>query len=123
MSEAKEKPGAAEQEQALAQAKQAVAVGTRVLEELSRSKQDGGEIGLPLLLDVPVAVTVEVGRRVMSLGELCRLAPGSLLELDREAHEPADVLVNGKVVARGEIVTIDERYGVRISQVFKGTEG
>ena len=112
-----EKKEAPEPALPVAQAQQAVAVGTRVLDELARAKPEGGELGFPLLLDVPVAVTVEVGRRVLALGELCRLAPGTLLELDREAHEPADILVNGKIVARGEIVTIDDRYGVRVTRV------
>jgi flagellar motor switch protein FliN/FliY len=70
-----------------------------------------------------VRVTVEVGRTRLTLGELTRLRPGSLLELDREAHEPADVLVNGKTVAHGEIVTIDGCYGVRISDVAGSGEG
>src|SRR5690606_5595898 len=65
-----------------------------------------GAMGIGVLMDMPVRVTVEVGRVSVSLGELCRLGPGSLLQLDREAHQPADILVNGKVVARGEIVTI-----------------
>ena len=62
-------------------------------------------------------MTVQLGRVRLTLGDLCRLKQGSLLELDREAHEPADILVNGKVVAHGEIVTIDEHYGVRITTV------
>ena len=53
----------------------------------------------------------------MPLSQLVALGPGSLVQLDREAHEPADVLVNGKVVARGEVVTIGEHYGVRITEV------
>jgi len=67
-----------------------------------------------------VRVTVEVGRARLTLGELVGLRSGSLIELDREAHEPADILVNGKVVARGEIVTMDESYGVRITSLSAG---
>jgi flagellar motor switch protein FliN/FliY len=76
-----------------------------------------GTMGLGVLMDMPVKVTVEVGRIAITLGELCRLGPGALLKLDREAHQPADILVNGKVVARGEIVTVNESYGVRITDV------
>ena len=76
-------------------------------------------MGLESLLDVPVRVTVQIGRTRMNLGELVRMKPGTLLPLDREAHEPADVLVNGKVVARGEVVTIDHSYGVRITDLAK----
>jgi flagellar motor switch protein FliN/FliY len=54
----------------------------------------------------------------MTLAKLVELGPGSLVVLDREAHEPADIVVNGKLVARGEVVTIEEKYAVRISEVL-----
>jgi len=79
-------------------------------------------MGLAHLLDVPVRVTVEVGRTNLTLAELVQLGPGSLVTLDREAHEPADILVNGKIVARGEVVTIDGSFGVRISSVLSGPQ-
>ncbi|QDV04983.1 Flagellar motor switch protein FliN [Planctomycetes bacterium Poly30] len=78
---------------------------------------EGNPIGMDALMEVPVRVTVRIGRASLSLGELVKLGPGSLVPLDREAHEPADVLVNGKVIARGEVVTIDNTYGVRITSV------
>ncbi len=93
-----------------------VAVHASKLRELAEGTPEGA-MGLGVLLDMPVKVTVEVGRVAVSLGELCRLGPGSLLRLDREAHQPADILVNGKVVARGEIVTINDSYGIRITDV------
>ena len=65
---------------------------------------------------IGIATSDKFGRS-MALGELVKLCPGALIELDREAHEPADILVNGKIVARGEIVTIDQNYGVRITRV------
>jgi len=103
-------------EEAIDSATEAVAVQTNQLHELDDAASgDGG--GLAHLMDVPVHVTVEVGRKEISLGDLARLSPGALLELDREAHEPADILVNGKVVAHGEVVTIDDSYGVRITSV------
>jgi len=104
-------------EDTLEEAAEAVAVQTRALEDLSGGSDSEGNLALDGLLDVPVTVTIEVGRAHLPLGQLVRMGPGSLLELEREAHEPADVLVNGKVVARGEIVTIDDRYGVRITSV------
>ena len=104
-------------EQALDQAAEAVAVGTRKLEELAQSGGGGEELSLQQLSGVPIAVTVQLGRVRLTLGDLCRLKSGSLLELDREAHEPADILVNGKIVAHGEIVTIENHYGVRITSV------
>lgn len=96
-----------------------VAVRTPTLDDLGDSKREGDPLGLSHLLDVPVRVTVEVGRARLTLAELVDLGPGSLVTLDREAHEPCDILVNGKVVARGEIVTIDGQYGVRISSVSR----
>ena len=104
-------------EEALEDAAEAVAVGTRELEELAHSASSGEELPLQQLSGVPIQVTIELGRARLTLGDLCRLKAGALLELDREAHEPADVLVNGKVVAHGEIVTIDGHYGVRITGV------
>lgn len=104
-------------EAALEQAADAVAVGTRRLEELSHAGPGGQELALNQLAGVPIPVTVQLGRARLTLGDLCRLKTGALLELDRESHEPADLLVNGKVVAHGEIVTIDGHYGVRITNV------
>jgi len=104
-------------DQALDRAADAVAVGTRNLEELAQSGAGGDELSLQQLSDVPIPVTVQLGRVRLTLGELCRLKSGALLELDRESHEPADILVNGKIVAHGEIVTIDNHYGVRITKV------
>ena len=119
MSDPEDETKGTEEEAGLAQvldaAAEAVAVQTSELEELSEGATNGENVGLENLLDVPVQVTVHVGRARVTLGELVKLTPGSLLELDREAHEPADILVNGKVVARGEIVTIGDSYGVRVT--------
>ncbi len=107
----------AEVEAALDQATEAVRVRTQQLDELVEGAGGGAAVGLGQLYDVPVRLTVEVGRARLPLGDLIRLGPGSLVELDREAHEAADILVNGKVVARGEVVTIGEHYGVRITSL------
>ena len=94
-----------------------VAVRSGELEELTEEGASGS-VEMASLMGMPVQVTVEVGRIGLTLAELCQLGPGSLLRLDREAHQPADILVNGKVVARGEIVTIQDSYGVRIAEVL-----
>ena len=107
-------------EVAIEAATRAVEVGTARLTELEGAPLAGAAIGMAHLMDVPVRVTVEVGRRQLPLSELARLAPGSLVVLDRQAHEPADILVNGRVVAHGEIVTIDGAYGVRVTKVLPG---
>lgn len=109
-------PASEVEEQKAALPAESVAVRPTTLGEILDEEPDGA-MGLGVLMDMPVRVTVEVGRVAVSLGELCRLGPGSLLRLDRAAHEPADILVNGKVVARGEIVTLDDAYGVRITDV------
>ena len=104
-------------EAAIDEATEAVAVEAQRIDELADTGSTGEPIGMASLMDVPVRVTVEVGRTRIPLSELVELGPGSLVVLDREAHEPADILVNGKVVARGEVVTMDGNYGVRITDV------
>ena len=104
-------------ETAIDEASEDVKVQTRELDELTGEELSGQPIGLDNLMGVPVKVTVEVGRSRMTLNQLVAMGPGSLIPLDREAHEPADILVNGKVVARGEIVTIGEKYGIRVTEV------
>lgn len=72
---------------------------------------------ISLLLDVPLQVTVELGRTQLRIRNVLELVPGSIIELDKLAGEPVDVLVNGKQIARGEVVVIDEEFGVRITEV------
>ena len=76
--------------------------------------------GLERLRDVPVELAVEIGRTRMTIGEALALGPGSIVTLDRLAGEPVDLLVNGKPIARGEVVVIDEEFGLRISEVVGG---
>jgi flagellar motor switch protein FliN len=76
-----------------------------------------GGSDISLLLDVPLQVTVELGRTQMRIRNVLELVPGSIIELDKLAGEPVDVLVNGKQIARGEVVVIDEEFGVRITDV------
>jgi flagellar motor switch protein FliN/FliY len=77
----------------------------------------GGEADLTRLTDVTVELTVEVGRTRMSLGETMSLGQGSVVTLDRLADKPVDLLVNGRPIARGEVVVIDEQFGLRITEV------
>jgi flagellar motor switch protein FliN/FliY len=70
-----------------------------------------------LLLNVSLSLSAELGRRSLRLGELMRLGPGAVLDLDRRVDAPVDLLVNGRLIARGEIVAVDERFGVRITEV------
>lgn len=74
--------------------------------------------GVELLSDVEMGVTAELGRTRMTVRELLSLQPGSIVELDRAAGSPVDLLVNGTLVARGEVVVIDEEFGVRITEII-----
>ena len=77
-----------------------------------------GADSLGFVMDVPVELSVEIGRRVMRLGEILKLGPDSVLELDKLSGEPLDIYANKRLVARGEAVVIGERYGVRLKEVL-----
>lgn len=84
---------------------------------LQDSSDPDGRQNLDLLLDVNIPVSVEVGRTQMSLDQILDLVPGSVITLDKKAEEPVDLRVNGKLVARGEVVLVDDVYGIRITQI------
>ena len=73
---------------------------------------------LGFVMDVPVEITVVIGRKSMKIGEILRLGAGSVLELDKASGEPLDIYANGKLIARGEAVVVGERYGVRLTEVL-----
>lgn len=76
---------------------------------------------LSLVMDVPLEVTVELGRTTKKVKEVLQLGPGTVIELDRMAGEPVDVRVNGRLVAKGEVVVLDEIFAVRITEVVPQT--
>ena len=78
-----------------------------------------GQENIGLIKDVPLEVTVELGRTTKSISDILDFSPGTIIELDRIAGEPIDVLVNGKFVAKGEVVVIEESFGVRITEIIK----
>lgn len=78
-----------------------------------------GQQNIGLIMDVPLEVTVELGRTSKSISEILDFAPGTIIELDKIAGEPIDVLVNGKFVAKGEVVVIEESFGVRVTEIIK----
>ena len=80
----------------------------------------GADADLARLHDVPVELTVEIGRTRMTIGETLALGPGAIVSLNRLAGEPVDLLVNGTPIARGEVVVIDEEFGLRITDVGAG---
>lgn len=91
--------------------------------ELGAAAATGGrEMNINLILDVAVTLSLEVGRARMSVRDLLQLAPGAIVELDRMAGEPLDVLVNGVRVARGEVVVVNDKFGIRLTEVVSQSE-
>ena len=87
------------------------------------AKADGKrERNLDLILDIPLRVTVELGRTKMVVSELLNLGQGSVIELSKLAGEPMEVLVNDKLVARGEAVVVNEKFGVRLTDIISPAE-
>lgn len=84
------------------------------------SRKNGN--GIELLLDISLPVTVELGRTRMMIRDILHLAPGSVLELDKLAGEPVDIMINEKSIARGEVVVIDENFGVRLTSIVTPSE-
>ena len=78
-----------------------------------------GNENINLIMDVPLQVTVELGRTSKSISEILEFSPGTIIELDKIAGEPVDVLVNGKFVAKGEVVVIEESFGIRVTEIIK----
>jgi flagellar motor switch protein FliN/FliY len=90
--------------------------------------RNSNDEGLPpnhrieLLLDVPLEVTVQLGRTRMTIQELLSLGPGSVVELDKVAGEPLDIIINDRLVARGEAVVVNDKFGVRITDIVSRAE-
>ncbi|MCA1805150.1 MAG: flagellar motor switch protein FliN [Xanthomonadaceae bacterium] len=81
-----------------------------------------GEANLDVILDIPVTISMEIGRTRISIRNLLQLNQGSVVELDRLAGEPMDVLVNGTLVAHGEVVVVNEKFGIRLTDVISPAE-
>ncbi len=82
----------------------------------------GDEANLNVILDIPVTISMEIGRTHISIRNLLQLNQGSVVELDRLAGEPMDVLVNGTLVAHGEVVVVNEKFGIRLTDVISPAE-
>lgn len=80
------------------------------------------DANLDMILDIPVTLSMELGRTRLSVRELLQLTQGSVVRLDRPAGEPLDILVNGCLIARGEVVVVNERFGVRITEISSPEE-
>jgi flagellar motor switch protein FliN/FliY len=90
---------------------------------LGASAGTGERPGMDLLFDVTLPVSVELGKTKMTIKEVLAMSPGTVVELDRAAGEPVDVLVSGKVIGKGEVVVVEEKFGVRISELTGAMEG
>ncbi|MCF6217241.1 MAG: flagellar motor switch protein FliN [Gammaproteobacteria bacterium] len=81
-----------------------------------------GDVNLDMILDIPVDISMEIGRTKISIRNLLQLTQGSVVELDRLAGEPLDVMVNGTLIAHGEVVVVNEKFGIRLTDVISATE-
>jgi flagellar motor switch protein FliN/FliY len=88
----------------------------------SNDASDKGQINTDVLQNIPVTLSIEVGRAQIKIRDLMRLTQGSVVELDRIAGEPLDLLVNNTVVAQGEVVLVNDRYGIRLTRVVPASE-
>lgn len=95
----------------------------QIFEQLSgTSGKSEAPQGFDMIMDIPVALTVELGRTKISIRNLLQLAHGSVVELDGLAGEPMDVLVNGTLIAQGEVVVINEKFGIRLTDIITPQE-
>lgn len=91
-------------------------------DELGGDDGDGDPVDLDMILDIPVTISMEIGRTQISIRNLLKLNQGSVVELDRLAGEPLDVLVNGTLIAHGEVVVVNEKFGIRLTDVITAME-
>jgi len=90
--------------------------------EKERNNNDDGMQNIDIVLDIPVTLSMELGRTRISIRELLKLKSGSVVELPKMADEPMDVLVNGTLVARGEAVVVEDKFGIRLTDVVSPME-
>ena len=89
---------------------------------VQQAESSGAPKNIDFLLDIPMSVAVYVGSTKMAIRDLLQLAQGSVIELDKLAGEPMDVMVNNKLVARGEVVVVNEKFGIRLTDVVSAAE-
>ncbi len=94
----------------------------RLLEKFTDAPMSGARNDIELVLDIPVQLTVELGRTRVPIKNILNLAQGSVIELDGLAGEPLDVMVNGCLIAQGEVVVVGERFGIRLTDIITPSE-
>jgi len=100
----------------------AEAASAASFDELTDSSMPGSDVNLDVVLDIPVNLSMEIGRTKISIRNLLQLNQGSVVELERLAGEPMDVLVNGTLIARGEVVVVNEKFGIRLTDIISPAE-
>jgi len=115
--------GAAMAEQQQAEVLQGKAEQSQVFTEFSpKNKLSDSQNDIDFILDIPVQLTVELGRTKIAIKNLLQLAQGSVVELDGMAGEPMDVLVNGCLIAQGEVVVVNDKFGIRLTDIITPAE-
>lgn len=110
-------------EQSSGEATRAQAATAKVFDELSDDAEKANNLrDFGMILDIPVNLTVELGRTRIAIRDLLQLAHGSVVELDGLAGEPMDVLVNGTLIAQGEVVVVNEKFGIRLTDIITPAE-
>ncbi|GAB4233433.1 MAG: hypothetical protein OHK0028_09230 [Deltaproteobacteria bacterium] len=94
------------------------------LTQVEENKEGNKEFtrDIDFLMDIPVKVVVELGKANVQLGDLLRMGTGSVLELEKPAEEPLDVHINGKLIGRGEVVVVNNRFGIKLTEVAPASE-
>jgi flagellar motor switch protein FliN/FliY len=101
----------------------AAAAAAKMFEQFGSGQQNAGPVqGFDMIMDIPVRLTVELGRTKISIRNLLQLAHGSVVELDGLAGEPMDVLVNGTLIAQGEVVVVNDKFGIRLTDIITPQE-
>ncbi|UYG02097.1 flagellar motor switch protein FliN [Halomonas sp. LR3S48] len=113
---------AADEPTASAPAPAPQSAGDRVFRPLDKGKEGGTARDLEMIMDIPVKLTVELGRTKLTIKQLLELTQGSVVELDGLAGEPMDILINGYLIAQGEVVVVDDKYGIRITEIITPSE-
>jgi flagellar motor switch protein FliN/FliY len=103
-------------------AQQASPAASQVFQSLTPAANSGAAHDIDMILDIPVQLTVELGRTRIPIKHILQLAQGSVVELDGMAGEPMDVLVNGCLIAQGEVVVVNEKFGIRLTDIITPSE-
>ena len=89
---------------------------------LQEPEMDGPSMNLDLILDIPVTISIELGRTRLHVEEILRLGQGSVVELEKLAGEPLEILVQGRPIGKGEVVVVNEKFGVRLTDIISPVE-